>query len=263
MKYLGFTNEDICKLLPLYIITVGFAHPQERRYRPEGANMHHILFVEEGEGIFEANGKRITVGAGNAVFIKKGIPSLYESSGGEFRTAWVCFDGNAVEGILKHLSASDFSVCPSATLYPKVLSCINLCKRNSPVEILSVALYDLVISYFTELSVASLPQPIAKAKLFIESNYSRDISVLDISKAAGVSQSLLFRLFKDSEGLTPVELLRQTRIKNACSLLIAHPGLPLCDIAHQCGFNDQSYFCMVFKKERGMTPNTFRQSFGK
>jgi AraC-like DNA-binding protein len=225
--------------------------------------MHHILFVEEGEGIFEGDGKRVTVGAGSAVFIKKNLPSLYESNGKAFKTAWVCFDGEGVDGILEYLSAENFSVCPRSSIYPKILSCINLCKRDTPAEILSVALYDLVISYFTELNATELPQPIAKAKAFIEDNYSRDISVADISGAAGISQSLLFRLFKNNEGLTPVELLRQTRMKNACSLLISTPELPISDIAHRCGFNDQSYFCMVFKKERGMTPNTFRRAFGQ
>lgn len=261
MKYVHVATDRTRELLPIYAATAGAHHSQERRYRPNGALFHHILFVEEGEGVFEVNGVRKTVGAGNAVFIKKELPSLYEKSGESFVTAWVCFDGKDVNGILEYFAADGFSVCPSSTVFPKILNCMNLLRKDAPAESVSLVLYDLLVSYLTELRSAEYSHPIAKAKQFIKEHCGENISIASISQYAGVSQSLLFRLFHELEGITPTQLLIQTRLRMACGLLVSHPRMPISEIANRCGFDSHAYFCMLFKRECGITPSAFRRTY--
>ena len=255
------TNEKKSRrLLPVYLTTVGVHHHQERKDRPYGAGFHHILFIEKGEGYFETPTKKYLLKANTAVFIKKNCPASYYGNTDDFTTAWVTFNGDGVENILEYFHAEVFSFCENSSLYPKILSCFNLFKKLSSVETLSKAVYDLVISYFTELGASLVHPAVTKAKFFIEENYHKDISVSDISKDAGISSSLLYRLFKENENVTPTEMLRAVRIKNATVLLLSNASYSISEIGELCGFSDTAYFCKVFKAETGMSPNAFRRA---
>ncbi len=41
--------------LPIYMVTAGKNHLQEPRNRPHGALAHHLLFIEQGKGMFETS----------------------------------------------------------------------------------------------------------------------------------------------------------------------------------------------------------------
>ena len=57
--------------------------------------------------------------------------------------------------------------------------------------------------------------------------------------------------------MSPWEYLNRYRIHVASDLL-ASTNLPLSEVALQTGFQDQAYFCRVFKKYRGCTPSGLR-----
>ena len=48
------------------------------------------------------------------------------------------------------------------------------------------------------------------------------------------------------------------RIQHALSLL-QETILPISDIAQECGFTDESYFCRVVRHSTGENPSRFRQ----
>lgn len=248
-------------LLPIYITTAGANHLQEPRNRPNGAVFHHILFIEDGEGMFETAGGQRILGKNTAIFVRKDYPIRYHAHSDCFKTAWVTFDGKSVDDLLEYFGADDFSVCEESSLYPQLLSCVKLYKRIASSELLSKSVYELVVLYFTELNASLCPKPIIKAKKFVEENFWRDLSVAEIAKAAGVSQSLLFRLFKENENRSPVEMIRDVRIQNAKRLLLLNPKYKISEIAELNGFTDSAYFCKVFKSETGMSPNVFRDTY--
>ena len=138
---------------------------------------------------------------------------------------------------------------------------MNLLRKDAPAESVSLVLYDLLVSYLTELRSAEYSHPIAKAKQFIKVHCGENISIASIAQYAGVSQSLLFRLFHELEGITPTQLLIQTRLRMACGLLVSHPRMPISEIANRCGFDSHAYFCMIFKRECGITPSAFRRTY--
>ena len=65
-------------------------------------------------------------------------------------------------------------------------------------------------------------------------------------------------LFKKNLGMTFTEHLNQTRVGKSCSLLTS-TTLSLSEIASRCGFEDQSYFSKVFKKQMGVSPKEYRK----
>lgn len=55
-----------------------------------------------------------------------------------------------------------------------------------------------------------------------------------------------------------MEYLTQLRMDEARRLL-TQTGRSIQEIAEQVGYDDPSYFCKVFKKSAGVTPNRFRK----
>lgn len=76
--------------------------------------------------------------------------------------------------------------------------------------------------------------------------------------ALGVSVSYLNDQVKKQTGLTPGELRRRTLMQEAKRML-ANTSLSITEIADRLGYEDNAYFCRVFKKETGMPPSRFRQ----
>ena len=63
--------------------------------------------------------------------------------------------------------------------------------------------------------------------------------------------------FLKNIGLSPVEFLREMRIKKAAQLILADEG-NMAQIAYQVGFNDSHYFSKCFKQVYGVTPTEYK-----
>jgi two-component system response regulator YesN len=60
-------------------------------------------------------------------------------------------------------------------------------------------------------------------------------------------------------GISLVSYLNTIKIKEACKL-IKSGCTNMTQVAIQSGFNSSSYFCKVFKKEKGISPTEFRKA---
>ena len=99
---------------------------------------------------------------------------------------------------------------------------------------------------------------VEKAKHFISTHLTQELSMEDVAQAVGLSLCHLSRLFKKLTGMTMREYLSHERIEAAQQLLAAGElGIP--QIASLLRFCDQSYFTLVFRRETGLTPGQFRE----
>lgn len=89
-------------------------------------------------------------------------------------------------------------------------------------------------------------------------NHSTDpnFGVEDLSAAMFLSRSQLFRKLKFIIGENPNHLIRNYRLKKACSLLESYDGTAS-EIAYMVGFKNPSYFFKCFKDVYGMTPKDY------
>ena len=53
--------------------------------------------------------------------------------------------------------------------------------------------------------------------------------------------------------------LNNIKIREACNMIKSGCN-NMTEIAILCGFNSSSYFCKVFKKEKGISPTEFRKA---
>ncbi|MDK2880280.1 MAG: two-component system, response regulator YesN [Clostridia bacterium] len=94
---------------------------------------------------------------------------------------------------------------------------------------------------------------------YIDKNYSSpNLSVREIAKAAYISPAYLGQLFKKRMGCSLTEHINRVRVEQAKHLL-RQQDLTIESIAVQTGFKDRSYFCRIFKKITGMSPNEYRK----
>ena len=99
-------------------------------------------------------------------------------------------------------------------------------------------------------------QPLERAKQYINENFSKPITTIDIASAAGFSPSYLRTLFHKIMGQSPMNYLNQVRINHAKEML-SSKMFTLSEVASSCGFQNEYYFNRVFKKFAGITPGKY------
>jgi AraC-like DNA-binding protein len=101
-------------------------------------------------------------------------------------------------------------------------------------------------------------QAVVRARDLIETCYDENISLEQLSRAAGLSRFHLLRVFRNRIGLTPHAYLTQVRVRRARALMDL--GRPIIDAALEAGFTDQSHLNRQFKSIHGITPGQYRNS---
>lgn len=100
-------------------------------------------------------------------------------------------------------------------------------------------------------------QHIRRALRYMAEHYHQPITLESTAKEVGLSPNHFSTLFRSSVGIGFREHLCRIRVEESKKLL-ASTDNSLTDIAVAMGFNDQSYFCKVFKRITGMPPGQFR-----
>lgn len=98
---------------------------------------------------------------------------------------------------------------------------------------------------------------IRRANQYLRDHFATVPDMATVARHVGVSEDYLRHLYKQREKLTLSQALNRIRIGRAKELL-RHSRLPLKDIATQCGFQSDRYFCTRFSANVGLSPSEFR-----
>ncbi len=101
-----------------------------------------------------------------------------------------------------------------------------------------------------------------KALNLMKKNLSKTITLKDLAEASHLSSYHFLRCFRSAYSRTPFQYLTYLRLKLACKLL-RETGLPVNAIILKCGFESDSSFIRLFKKEFRITPVSYRNEFGR
>lgn len=91
---------------------------------------------------------------------------------------------------------------------------------------------------------------------FIESSYTSQVTLEEISQSVNMSPRYFCRFFQEMTHRTPIDYLNYYRIERACYQLLT-TDQSITDVAYSSGFNDLSYFIKTFKKYKGTTPKKY------
>ncbi len=93
---------------------------------------------------------------------------------------------------------------------------------------------------------------------YIEDNYTRDISLTDISENFSISPGHISRILKNDVGIRFKELLDNIRITESKKLLTA-TNMTVNRIAEKIGYNNVQTFNRLFKRHTGFSPKEYRE----
>lgn len=85
---------------------------------------------------------------------------------------------------------------------------------------------------------------------------SNDIDMNLLTGEIAMSKSSFYRKMKAITGLSPIEFIKNHRLKRAYNLL-EKGAYSIADVAYSSGFSNTKYFATCFKEEFGMTPSEF------
>jgi AraC-like DNA-binding protein len=99
---------------------------------------------------------------------------------------------------------------------------------------------------------------ISRVDAFINEHIDQCIRISELASLLSLSVSHFSHAFKQSTGMTPLMYVAAARIEAAQQYMLCS-SRSLSDVALRHGFCDQSHFCSVFRRETGLSPQSWRK----
>lgn len=96
---------------------------------------------------------------------------------------------------------------------------------------------------------------------YIQEHYHEDISLNELAELVKMSPVYLSTLFKEELGISYVKYLTDIRLQKAKKLLA--DGYLVTEVSEMVGYHNYRYFCDLFKRSTGMTPNEYKGTIRK
>lgn len=105
------------------------------------------------------------------------------------------------------------------------------------------------------------PPLVLRILAHLEKNYMKNIPLKQLAQTFYMSTVTLHRQFKQYTNLSIKEYLIQLRLNKAKELLRLDKAhrLSMNDVAISCGFSSANYFSLMFKKNVGIAPTSYRK----
>lgn len=144
--------------------------------------------------------------------------------------------------LLEQLSSSeDVSDLHLSTMFHLILSCLLADQKKRE-------------------SASALPGHVVEMKHIFDSDYQSSHSLKELESVLGVSRYRLCRDFSSHIGTSPVQYLNQVRLTEARHLLVS-TNLTIHEVGSMVGIDNTTHFINLLKKNTGITPLQFRQTY--
>ena len=141
-------------------------------------------------------------------------------------------------------------------LYTDVLSCKNLDEAMEKFEKAAVEIAKEV----REEQDGSGKTVACKARQYVDERYMQsDLRISEIAKELGISANYLSKLFLEETGTNFSDYLIDVRMKAAQKLLL-YSHYTTQEIAQRVGYDNVSYFSVLFKKYTGVTTGQYKKN---
>lgn len=100
-------------------------------------------------------------------------------------------------------------------------------------------------------------EAIERACTFIKENYTRDVTLQEVSEHVGMNATYLSLLFKEEMGESYIKYITQLRMEKAKQLLTQ--GKKVAEVSELIGYHSYRHFSELFKKHVGIKPGQYRE----
>lgn len=256
--------------LPIYVVGVDSTDNLVNILKPNGFPAYILAYCSDGKGELKYLNRTITFKENQWIFVPSFVPCEFIPLISPCKLTIIIFDGCDIKNLLSNLHLSK----------PLVI-----CTQNNqkPIQIITKIqeLFDkkiyidgqrnsaLIYSLLIELSLHNKRHvskdentkidilfPIVQ---YINSNYTQNITLEELSEIASISPQYICKLFKEYFEVRPFEYISKVRIQYSKRLLIK-TNKSINEISKEIGYNDCSYYCAVFKRYAKITPAEYRNN---
>lgn len=240
-------------------------------YRPKGRLDYQLIYIASGTGhfYFEDKNKETIVSAGTLILYRPKEYQNYVYYGDDKTEAyWIHFTGNNVKNILKQYAVfENQKIIKVGTKQILIDTFQNIIQE---IQQKQEGYKTMVESYFIQLLVhiqreaqrecnsdSYINQQMELARKYFDENYYLAINIEKYASAHGMSISWFIRNFKQYTGSTPLQYILHLKLLNA-QMLLESTDYTIKEISSIIGYENQLYFSRLFKKQKGMSPQEYR-----
>ena len=236
------------------------------------ARLHQLLFLTEGSGAAEIDGKSQTIPSGSFVNIPRGVVHGYDFAPGT--RGWVV---TLTSDLLDHcIQASEGVRAPleQPAILPLAVEFGALAEhlfdeyhrqdfaRAQVLRSLAGALIALAARAIFEADSANQHRAgnplFTRFEALIERDFRKRRPLADYALDLAISPTHLNRIAHQSAGQSASQLINERMLREARRMLI-YTNLTAAQIAYDLGFSDPAHFSRVFTKGTGTPPKLFRK----
>ena len=249
----------------------------------EEHNFYELCCVEQGEITLDLDGETHTLTAGDLIVIRPGCRHSYFSPHGNGSRAFVvCFECTShtlrlLTGVV-FASTEDEAYC----IRRMVVECRSTFRMNDrdQLEPLSSPAFggqQAIILQLEYLLIGLLRRHLSEKRsdvvflsrdkfypdlveiitAYLRDNVRQRISLNDVCEKFNYSRSFICKIFKEQTGESLISYFNRLKIEEAKRLL-ADTDMTVISISEMLGFSEAKYFGVTFKKQEGMSPQSYR-----
>lgn len=240
------------------------------RTRAHGRVDYQLIYLVDGKGYFEIDGRTREVQKGSIIVYPPHYPQYYSYYARDCTELyWIHFTGFSAgsclenTGLLKHpvlqIGISEVFI----ELFEKIILELQSKKPNCTsmasayfLQLLASMGRQLILSSNENSSAASNVIKRVLAKLHMK--YNESFSVRSLAGECNLSLYRFIHKFKAETGMTPVEYITRIRINEARKLLTGS-SLNIAEVSSIVGYENPLYFSRVFKKVTGISPSLYKK----
>lgn len=224
-----------------------------------------LYYINGGTGELLYNSRVYTLSKGNFYLFPGSLPIFHKPSPG-LNQYYVHFTAQLAGGMsLFDVTEWDcVRKAPDSRAACRIMSSI-IDEPDSPSGMLArqSELQGIVAGFLTGFSEVSSRGEFVRKRFaavleHIHGHITERISIYTLAGLAGLHPNYFSNLFTDIFGMPPREYILRKRTERA-QLLLWTTGMPVKQVADAAGFEDASYFCRVFRRRVGMTPQMYRR----
>jgi AraC family transcriptional regulator, arabinose operon regulatory protein len=233
-------------------------------HRPQGGKRYLVMHFQSSAMMGAASE---LMPGGTSIIWSPGQEQRYGNAGAAWNHSWIAVDGAFVRKKIRELNLPKnvpISGFIDAAVVENALAALfrELADHARPD---AVILRNTLENFLRALQRATsspvgrvpIPQRFRMLRRYLDEQFDRNISLLDLARRVHVSRWHLCREFKRYFGISPIEYVLRLRMQHAAHLL-RDPDLNISDIARQCGYDDPFHFSKLFRKHHGLSPRHMR-----
>ena len=235
-------------------------------------DFNQIVLPRRGRLAMDIAGRGGAVSLAAGAFIAAGTAHQYQAGAGD---EFFVLDLISDDGLADEIANDQLAQAPFFALTPAQADLLSYLDRVSPEATVTEAatssrwqrlgaswgllmLDSLVASAMPQQGSEPLPAPLRRALDLMRGGYHEKLTIAAIGRAAGLSETRLFRLFRQHFGLTPHAYLADLRLV-AAERLLATSNLSIGEIAWRSGHGDQASLTRQMQRRRGVAPGAYRR----